>query len=179
MKIAKRIYQERNDVLFVCVGSDRICYGGDAKHIQAKSFREHVLASDQYDMSRFLFTGTLPTPDLARLLNRSDLHIYLTVPFVLSWSLMDALASECTILASATPPVMEMIEHGYNGLLADFFDVDGFTKLALEVLADPQAFKHLGQNGSAMIRDRYSLDTVLPQMLALYDRVCRAGRKSD
>jgi len=179
MKVAKRICQERSDVLFVCVGSDRICYGGDAKHIQAKSFREHVLASDQYDMNRFLFTGMLPTPDLARLLNRSDLHIYLTVPFVLSWSLMDSLASECTILASATPPVMEMIEHGYNGLLADFFDVDGFTKLALEVLADPQAFKHLGQNGSAMIRDRYSLDTVLPQMLALYDRVCRAGRKSD
>ena len=120
MKIAKRIYQARRDVLFVCVGSDRICYGGDAKHIKANSFREHVFASDQYEMDRFLFPGMLSASDLARLFNRSDLHIYLTVPFVLSWSMMDALASECTVLASSTPPVMEMIEHGYNGLLADF-----------------------------------------------------------
>lgn len=176
MKIAKRICDERSDVVFVCVGSDRICYGGDNKHIKEASFREHVLASDNFDLSRILFVGMLPPRELASLLSRSDLHIYLTVPFVLSWSLMDALACECTVLASATPPVMEMIRAGENGLLADFFNVDEFVRQAHEVLSDPPAFAHLGQKAGAIIRDRYSLEKVLPRMLDLYGRVVQKGR---
>ncbi len=178
MKIAKRIYQERSDVYFVCVGSDRVCYGGDTKHIQVGSFKEHVLSQDNYDMSKFLFPGMLPVRDLAALLARSDLHIYLTVPFVLSWSLMDALASGCRVLASATPPVEEMIQPGVNGLLADFYDIDSFVKQANQVLDDPGAFRELGERAVAMIEQDYSLEKVLPRMLALYDRVVQGGRHS-
>ncbi|MBY0587869.1 glycosyltransferase [bacterium] len=178
MKIAKRIYQDRSDVHFVCVGSDRVCYGGDNRHIQASSFREHVLSQDSYDLSRFLFTGMLPTRDLAMLLAHSDLHIYLTVPFVLSWSLMDSLASGCTVLASATPPVQEMIEPGVNGLLADFYDVDSFVRQAHEVLNDPASYRSLGQRGVEMVERDYSLTQVLPRMLGLYDRVIKRGRPS-
>ncbi len=130
MKVAKRIYQARNDVIFVCVGSDRVCYGGDRKRIQGESYREHVLAQDSYDLDRFLFTGRVPPKELADILRLSDLHIYLTVPFVLSWSMINAMACGCTVLASATPPVMEAIEHGRNGLLAPFFDVEELTRLA-------------------------------------------------
>ena len=89
-----------------------------------------MLARDDYDLSRFIFTGLMPTAALAQLFAISDLHIYLTVPFVLSWSLMDALACGATVLASDTPPVREMIEHGQNGLLADFFDVEGLADAA-------------------------------------------------
>jgi glycosyltransferase involved in cell wall biosynthesis len=178
MKVAKRIYEQRDDVYFVCVGSDRICYGGDNRHIQAASFREHVLAQDQYDLTRFLFPGMLPTRDLANLLRRSDLHLYLTVPFVLSWSLMDALACGCTVLASATAPVQEMIQPGVNGLLADFYDVEGFARTAGEVLDDPPAYRALGERGAEMIEQNYTLPKVLPRMLTLYDRVVRQGRPS-
>jgi glycosyltransferase involved in cell wall biosynthesis len=175
MRIAKGIYQSRDDVVFVCVGTDNICYGGDQNHIQAKTFRQHVLVQDQYDLERFVFTGPVPPTELARILSHSDLHIYLTVPFVLSWSLMNALACGCTVLASNTPPVREMVQDGDNGLLADFYDVDRFVERTLAVLADPGAFAHLGQAGVEMIQDRYSLTRVLPQMLALYERVLAQG----
>jgi glycosyltransferase involved in cell wall biosynthesis len=170
MKAARRIYREFPDVLFVVVGSDRICYGGDSKHIRHATFREHVLAQDDYDLSKFAFTGTVPTSTLVDLLSLSDLHIYLTVPFVLSWSLMNALACGCTVLASDTAPVREMIVDGENGLLVDFFDVDGLARRALEVLRDPSAFRTLGERGAAFIEERYSLRVTLPRMVALFER---------
>ena len=62
------IYREHPDVLFVVVGSDRVCYGGDEKHIRHRTFKEHVLAQDDYDMSKFIFTGLVPTDTLVDLL---------------------------------------------------------------------------------------------------------------
>jgi glycosyltransferase involved in cell wall biosynthesis len=175
MKVAKRICDARKDVIFVCVGSDRVCYGGDLNRIEQKTFREHVLAGDDYDLSRFIFTGRVNPPDLANILSMGDLHIYLTVPFVLSWSMMNSLACGATILASNTAPVREMITHGQNGLLADFYDVDRFTELALQVLDAPEAHRKLGQAGIEMIQDRYSLEKCLPRMLDLYQRTLNGG----
>lgn len=171
MQVAGRIAAARPDVLFVCVGSDRVCYGGDLKHIQAKSFREHVLAQGQYDLDRFWFTGLVPPEGLAEILSASDLHIYLTVPFVLSWSLMNALACGATILASDTAPVAEMIRDGENGLLAGFADVERLTERALAVLDRPEEFRHLGEAGQRLIAERYSLPVILPRMRTLYERV--------
>jgi glycosyltransferase involved in cell wall biosynthesis len=176
MQTAKRIAEQRDDVLFVVVGEDRICYGGDREFTGAKSFKQWVLERDDYDLSRFLFTGLMPTAQLAELLAFTDLHIYLTVPFVLSWSLMDALACGATVLASDTAPVREMIRDGENGLLVNFFDIEGLASRALEVLADPGAFRPLGAAGAAMIRERYSLDVSLPRMLALYEDAIDAYR---
>jgi len=120
----------------------------------------------------------VPPAELARIFNLSDLHIYLTVPFVLSWSMMNALACGCTVLASATPPVVEMIDDERNGLLADFYDVDRFVELALAVLKDPGAYRALGVAGAAMIRERYSVEVCLPQMLTLYQRAGTVHEKS-
>src|SRR5205823_3454047 len=72
------------------------------------------------------------------------------------------------VLASDTPPVREMIEPGRNGLLVDFFDIDGMVETANQLLEAPGDFKHLGAAGVEMIRSRYSLDVCLPQMLDLY-----------
>ncbi len=174
MKIAKVLCERRKDVVFFVVGEDRICYGGDAEFTGSASFKQWVLARDTYDLSRIVFTGLLPTPTLVELFAMSDLHIYLTVPFVLSWSLMDALACGTTVLASDTAPVREMVRHGQNGLLADFFDVEGFAALAGQVLDDPAAYRPLGQAGVEMIRDRYSLDVCLPRMLDLYEEACHS-----
>ena len=178
MKVAQRICRKRSDVMFICVGADRVCYGGDEKHIKESSFREHVLAQDNYDLSRFIFTGQIPPADLVKILNLSDLHIYLTVPFVLSWSLMNALACGCTVLASDTAPVREMIDHGRNGLLTAFYDVDHFTQMALDVLDDPKAYRPLGEAGVEMIQQEYSMKQSLPKMLALYERALK-GRGGD
>ena len=162
-------------MLFVVAGQDRMFYGGDQKIIGGESFKDWVLARDDYDLSRFAFVGLLPPERLAELFSISDLHVYWTVPFVLSWSLMNALACAAAVLASDTAPVAEMIEHGRNGLLADFFDVDAFVEQAERVLDEPQAFSHLGQAGARMIRERYSLDVCDKLHLQLYQDAL-AGR---
>ncbi len=175
MRAARLVAREYPGVLFVVVGSDRVCYGGDAKHIRHATFREHVLAGDDYDMSKFLFTGTVPVSTLVDILSYSDLHIYLTVPFVLSWSLVDALACGCTVLASNTAPVVEMIADGENGLLVDFFDVEGLARRAVEVLRDPPAFRLLGERAASLVAERYALGVTLPKLLGLFERVVRGG----
>jgi len=104
-------------------------------------------------------------------LSLSDLHLYFTVPFVLSWSLMDALACGCTVLASDTEPVREMVEDGRNGRLCHFFDVEGFATRAVEVLRDPGAFQHLGRAAAARIRQDYAIDVTLPRLARLFESV--------
>lgn len=169
MKSAKRIGERRGDVLFVVVGQDRVCYGGDEAFTGDKSFKEWVLSQDTFDLSRFVFTGLLPEAALAKLFAITDLHLYFTVPFVLSWSLLNALACGATVLASDTAPVREVIEHGKNGLLVPFFDADGFAETACHVLDDPTAFAPLGRAGAERIRAKYSLEGCLAQFEALCD----------
>jgi glycosyltransferase involved in cell wall biosynthesis len=117
----------------------------------------------------------LPPKELARLFNLTDLHVYLTVPFVLSWSLLNALACGATVLASDTPPVREIVRDGENGLLADFFDIEGMVEKTHAVLDSPHDYRQLGRAGSELIRERYSLEVCLPQMLALYDSALRTS----
>ena len=175
MRAARLIYREHPDVLFVVVGGDRICYGGDEKHIRHRTFKEHVLAQEEYDMSKFCFTGLVPADTLVDLLSLSDLHVYLTVPFVLSWSLMNALACGCVVLASDTEPVREVLTDGETGLLAGFFDVEAFTRRALDVLRDPPAFRGLGEKAAALIENRYALSVTLPKLAALFERATSLG----
>ncbi len=178
MRVAKRLCEARSDVLFVVVGEDRVAYGGDNAFTRGMTFKQWVLSQDQYDLRRILFLGRLPQNDLAELLSVSDVHIYLTVPFVLSWSLMNALACGATVVASATAPVEEMVHRGVNGCLVDFFDVDQWVTTVSEILDDPAAYKHLGATGIKMIDESYSLEKCLPKMLDLYTRVVAANGRS-
>jgi glycosyltransferase involved in cell wall biosynthesis len=169
MQAAKKICQRMPNVLFLVIGTDRIAYGGDESYTGGKSFKQWVMDREAYDLSRIKFVGRLPMDELGRTLASSDLHMYLTVPFVLSWSMMDALSCGAVVLGSDTSPVREMIQDGVNGLLADFFSPDDFAGKACRVLADPDAYRPLGRAAEQMVVDRYSLDAVLPQMLQLYE----------
>ena len=169
MKAAKKICDRRDDVIFLIAGEDRICYGGDERVIGHKSFKKWALSQEDYDLSRIRFLGRVQPRELVNLFALSDLHVYLTVPFVLSWSLMDALACGATVLASDTGPVREVIEHEQNGLLVDFFDADRMADIADEVLDSPGDFQHLGAAGVELIREKYSLEVCLPQMESLYE----------
>jgi glycosyltransferase involved in cell wall biosynthesis len=171
MKVAKRIYEQMPNVVFVVVGADQVYYGGDLNHIKEKSFREHVLKRDDYNLSKFLFTGILQPSQLARLLSLSDLHIYLTVPFVLSWSLMNAMSCGCKVLASNTEPVREVIVHERNGLLADFYNIDGLVSSSLQVLSDPQAHGRLGQAATATVQEKYAMNKTLPALIVFFESV--------
>lgn len=181
MRAAKLIYRQYPDVLFVVVGTDRVSYGGDVNHIpKGMTFQQWVMSKDTYDPAKFHFTGRLEQPALAQLLAMSDLHIYLTVPFVLSWSMVDAMSCGAVVLGSDTAPVREMITPGRTGLLADFFSPEDFAAKALPVLQDPAAHRPLGRAAEELIATKYSLDAVLPQMLQLYeDAINKRPRPGD
>lgn len=178
MKVAKRIYTAHPNTVFLVAGRDRVAYGTDAQLFGTKSFKEWVLKQDEYDLSKFRFLGWIDTLDLVRLLNVSDLHIYLTTPFPLSWSLFNALSCGATVLASDTAPVRELITHERNGLLAGFFDVDGLADLALKVLRDPLAYKPLGRTGREIVQARYSVEVMAPQLLDYFWRQIERGSQS-
>lgn len=169
MRAAKIIEQKYPNVAFIIVGTERIAYGGDENYTGGKSFKEWTLAQDNYDLTKFHFVGRIHPLELSRVLASGDLHIYLTVPFVLSWSMMDAMSCGAVVLGSDTAPVQEMIRPGENGLLANFFDPEEFANKAIEVLKDPAAFRPLGRSAEQMIVEKYSLDAVLPSMLQLYE----------
>jgi glycosyltransferase involved in cell wall biosynthesis len=177
MRFAKVLYSRRNDVRFVVIGRDRVCYGGDLLRTNGMSYKEWVLAQDDYDLSRFAFLGSVPRRTLAEFFAITDLHVYLTVPFVVSWSLLNALACGVVVLASRTEPVCEVIEHEHNGLLADFFDVEGLADLACRVLDDPAAYRPVGEAGLDLIREKYSLDVCFPQWLRVVEEAASGRTK--
>jgi glycosyltransferase involved in cell wall biosynthesis len=175
MKVAARIARARTDVLFVVVGSEDVYYGWDVLHTGQRSFKQWVLGQGEYDLSRFVFLGQVLPERLAELFCISDLHFYLSVPFVLSWSLFDALASGCVVLASDAPQVREVIEPGVNGLLEPFFDVERLTETALRVLEDPVQFQPLGQAARKLVEAKYSLEIAIPELKRYFERVAAAG----
>jgi glycosyltransferase involved in cell wall biosynthesis len=175
MEVARRIADARPDVLFVVVGQEESYYSWDLLHTGRRSFKEWVLSRGNYDLSRFLFLRHLEPEQLADLLGLSDLHVYLTVPFVLSWSLLNALACGCVVLASDVPPVREVIDPGKNGLVGALFDADGLAEAALRVLADLPAYRPLGRVARELVEEKYSLDVAVPDLKGYFERMASAS----
>jgi glycosyltransferase involved in cell wall biosynthesis len=171
MEVSQRIARAIPTVRFVCVGSERVCYGGDLRFTGGKSFFRHVLERGQHDLTRYTFPGWIAPQELARVLSRSNLHIYLTVPFVLSWSLLNAMACGCLVLASDTQPVRELIQHGKNGLLAPFASIDTLTELAVEALRYPERFEHLREQARRTVLERYSAAVTYPKLKAFFEEI--------
>ncbi|MBX9634148.1 MAG: glycosyltransferase, partial [Magnetospirillum sp.] len=124
---AAALLQHRRPYLHVVVaGEDHVHYG--QRLPDGDSWKRRMLAElPELDLSRLHFTGTLPAPHYRLLLQASSAHVYLTVPFVLSWSLLDAMACGCAVVASDTKPVREVVTDGGNGLLADFLSPDSIA----------------------------------------------------
>ena len=179
MKAAKVLVERDPDVRIVVVGSDEVAYGGDLRHTGGQSFRDHVLSKDEYDLSRIHFVGRVQPTQLSLLLGQSDVHFYLTAPFVLSWSCVDAMSCGAPVVGSDTAPVREVIADGENGRLVDFFDHEGMAEAALELLEDPATSrKTFGAAARETVLDRYSMDVTFPRMAEFYESVAEAGEAS-
>jgi len=175
LKVANRICKARDDVIFLIAGSDHVYYGWDALHTGQASFRHWAMERIEHDPEKFLYLGHIEPERLAEVLCLSDLHLYLTVPFVLSWSLINAMSCGCTVLGSDVAPVREVIEPGVTGLVAPLFDADALADQALEVLDDPAKFKPLGKAARALVQERYGLDVCVPKLKDYFERVASAG----
>ncbi len=170
LRLAGRIARQRPDVLFAVAGGDESYYGWDHQVTGGISFKQWALARTDCDPSRLVFLGQIEPEQLAVVLRHSDLHINLTVPFVLSWSLFNALACGCVVLASDVEPVREVIEPGVNGLVEPLFDIDSLAETALRVLDDPAAYQPLGRAARATIEERYSLEVAVPALKDYFER---------
>ena len=179
MQAADRIARQRPDVLFVVAGDEAVYYGWDQLRVGAQqTFKQWVLQRGRYDLDRFLFLGQVAPERLAEVLALSDLHFYLSAPFVLSWSLFDALACGCVVLAGDVEPVRELIEPGKNGLLEPLFDGDRLVETALRVLDDPAAYRALGIEARRRIEAQYSLETAVPELKEFFEQVANVGQAS-
>jgi glycosyltransferase involved in cell wall biosynthesis len=113
------------------------------------------------------FLGRIPREQYLELLQISSVHVYLTYPFVLSWSLLEAMSAGCAVVASDTAPLRDIISDG-NGLLAPFFDIDALSDQVISVLSRPRAFKKMRMKARSFVRDNYDAKRVcLPRMLTL------------
>jgi glycosyltransferase involved in cell wall biosynthesis len=117
------------------------------------------------DLSRVTFAGRVEYQTYLALLQRSDAHVYLTYPFVASWSLREALASGCAVIGSDTEPVREFIEHGKNGMLASFFDPKALARQVLEVIEN-RALGNRIRTGARRYAEKH---LAMPDYLAAYD----------
>jgi glycosyltransferase involved in cell wall biosynthesis len=179
MRALPRILKAHPKAQVVLVGGDAVSYGNLPK--EGGNWREKMLAEvgDQLDMDRVHFVGRLPYERYLSLIQVSSAHVYLTYPFVLSWSMLESMATECVLIASDTAPVTEVVEHEKNGLLVDFFDVDAIAEQVKNVLDKPEQYRAMREQARKTILERYDLKSIcLPQQLdllqALPERVTKA-----
>ncbi|QBE63350.1 glycosyltransferase [Pseudoduganella lutea] len=157
MRALPELQRLRPNARVVLVGGDSVSYGAAAP--QGKTwkaiFRDEVMP--RLDMSRVHFVGRLPHALLTQLMQVSAVYTYLTYPFVLSWSLMEAMSTGCLIVGSRTAPLQEVIEHGHNGLLTDFFDHGALAETIADTLARRDSLAHLRVAARQTIVDGYDL----------------------
>ncbi|MDB5914512.1 MAG: glycosyl transferase group 1 [Ramlibacter sp.] len=168
MRALPDILARRPKAHCVIVGRDAVSYG--APPPGGGTWREALLreVGGRLPMDRVHFLGGIPYADYLRVLQVSACHVYLTYPFVLSWSCMEALSAGCTVVASRTGPVEEVVTHDVTGRLVDFFDVQALADEVVDVLRDPQAFSHLGRAGRRAMQQTYDLASYcLPGQLGI------------
>jgi len=141
MRALPEILKQHPTCQVVIVGGDDVSYGSQPK--DAPNWRSKLLAENPMDLSRVHFLGKVPYATYMKVLQVSAVHVYLTYPFVLSWSLLEAMASGCLIVGSDTAPVREVIRDKESGMLVDFFNAEEIAERVLHGLAEPEAFKGL------------------------------------
>jgi glycosyltransferase involved in cell wall biosynthesis len=151
------IMAARPDVKVVMVGGDEVSYGPKLVNLTWREFFLRDLAG-QIDMSRLLMPGQIAYADYLRLLQRSDAHVYLTYPFVASWSLREALACGCTVIGADVAPVREFITDGRNGLLTPALDPKRLAERVLEVLETPKLARRLSQGARSYAERRLAME---------------------
>lgn len=165
------IHDQCPEAQIIIVGKTTgVSYGKPCKQGEYKDqFMKEI--DGKYREANVHFVGQLNYDNFLNLLRLSAAHVYLTYPFVLSWSLLEAMSSECSVVGSDTAPVQEVITHEHNGLLVNFFDPVAIGGAVCKLLKDRSLAKQLGKQARKTILKDYSLENCLPRQLALIDLV--------
>jgi glycosyltransferase involved in cell wall biosynthesis len=157
----------------ILVGGDAVSYGARP---EKGTWRERMLneVGDRLDLSRVHFTGRVGYETYVKLLKRSDAHVYLTYPFVASWSLREALATGCALVASDTAPVREFVTHRKTGLLAPFLQPEAVADAVLTLLEDQALAARLRRNARAWAEKHLVMDNYIAGFQHLIGRVIAA-----
>jgi glycosyltransferase involved in cell wall biosynthesis len=168
MRALPKILDSRRDARVIMVGGDGVSYG--AKLAQG-TWRQHMLdqLSGRLDLSRVHFVGKLAYESYVKLLQRSDAHVYLTYPFVTSWSLREALATGCALVGSDTAPVREFVQHRKTGLLADMLKPEEISDAVLELLENQTIAAKLRRNARAWAEKNLNMNSYLANYEKLID----------
>ena len=167
MRALPRILKERPNARVLILGGNETSYGGKSKHPGGLRAEMEAEVGKDVDWRRVHFLGKLPYDDYQKVVQISRCHLYLTMPFVLSWSFLEAMAMEATIVASDVAPVREAITHGKTGLLVDFFNPDAFAEQVIEVLQDPEKYQRFGPEARKHVVQHYDfLTKCLPEHVA-------------
>jgi glycosyltransferase involved in cell wall biosynthesis len=171
MRALPEILRRRPKAHVIMVGGEGVSYGRPSP--DGRSFKQKMVeeVGREIDTSRVHAIGQIPHSDLLALFQVSSAHVYLTYPFVLSWSMLEAMSAECLVIGSRTPPVEEVITDGVNGLLVDFFDVEGLANAVVDALAHKRNYVPLRKQARRHIREHYDLREVcLPRQVALVEQ---------
>ena len=174
MRAIPEIQRRRPNARIVIVGGDEVSYS--PRLPAGQTYRSRMLAEmgDRIDLSRVEVRGRIPYADYLALLRRSAVHVYLTYPFVLSWSLLEAMSAGCLIVGSRTPPLQEVMRDGENGLLTDFFSPAGIAERVAYALEHQAALQPLRERARQTAIERYDLTRVcLPAQLRRVDALQR------
>ena len=157
VQVARRITQTRQDVQFLVIGNDATLYGNETIYLAGKSFKQHVLETAGMSEEAFFFKPFMPYDQFVRHLQAMDLILFPLFEGAANWGLFEAMAAGVPILASCRCFIPEVITHGQEGLLFDPPDVEGFSRAALDILKEPDRFRHLGRNAREKISREFSL----------------------
>ena len=166
MRALPDVMAARPQAQVVLVGGDDVSYGAAAPKGQTwkQIFLDEV--KDRIDLSRVHFLGKVPYPQFTALMQISRAHAYLTYPFVLSWSMLEAMSAGAYVIGSKSAPVEELIEDGVNGRLVDFFDIKAWSAAMIEALAEPERFMPQRHAARQTILDNYDLHSIcMPRMV--------------
>jgi glycosyltransferase involved in cell wall biosynthesis len=166
MRSLPSILRERPKARVIIVGGDGVSYGRAPP--DGKSWKQIFLEEvrQDIDLSRVHFVGNLGYANYIRLMQISKVHVYLTYPFVLSWSLIEAMSIGCAIVASNTGPLLEVIESNKTGVLVDFFDQQALADAVCSLLDNSEVRQQLGRNARDFAVANYDLESVcLPQQI--------------
>ncbi len=178
MRALPHILKARPNARALIIGGNETSYGKESSAeggYRAEMERE---VGDAVDWSRVHFLGRVPFEDYQRIIQISRCHIYLTVPFVLSWSLLESMSMGATIVASDVAPVREAITHGETGLLVDFFQPEQLAAEVVKVLGSPADYAHLGPAARAHVVETYDfLTRCLPEHIAQINALAAPGAR--